>query len=191
MAKNNFLNNTRKTGMSNKTKSILVTIAMILLIFALLTGVSSMMNKKNELEGFELQRVTWNSGRLNSEDGSMMIDKNFMYSSAIKCDTTLHITREFGSHVSYTVFYYDELGHLLFKDEEPTIFNYTKEIDSITVEDGKVIDHARIVCEWTEDDNAELSFVERIKLANQIKVYVAVETVDEVIDTEVEDTTEE
>lgn len=182
MSNNKFNKNSKKyrnTKMSNKTKSIFVTIGMILLIFALLAGIFTLINRKPTEEGYESYKVTWKSGGINSEDGSMTIDKTYMYSSAIKVDTALLIRREYSSNVSYMVYYYNDIGELVYKDTEATTSDYNKSIDEIPLDEGVVIDHARIVVEWLEDDNDELSIFERAKLANQINVYVAVETSEE------------
>ena len=191
----NYTNNKRK--MSDKTKSVLVTIGMILLIFALLAGVYTLMNKKDELEtfeGFEHFEVTWKQGGINAEDGSMVKDKKFMYSCEIPVESALKIRREYGSHVSFTVYYYNELGNLVYKDAEATTSHYTKSIDDIKATDGYEdveIDHARIVIEWLQNDNDELNWFERNNLKKSINVYVTSPVEDTVEETPEDEATEE
>lgn len=180
----NYKNNQkRKFKMSNKTKSILVTVGMILLIFGVLAGVYTIMNNKPVEEGYESYKVTWKSGGINLENGAMEENKNFMFSSKIDVDTGLLIRRDYASNVSYMVFYYNNLGELVYADLKPEnketngyTSDYVKSIDEIPVEEGVVIDHARIVCEWLQNDDDKLSIFERKKLSNKLDVYIAVET---------------
>ena len=179
--KKNYNDNNRK--MSNKTKKILTTVVMILLIFGLLAGVFALINAKTAEEGYDRYNVTWKSGGISTEDGAMVIDKAFMYSSAIEVDTALLIRREYASNVSYMVFYYNEVGEVVYMDLKPDdaetngyTCDYLKSLDELPC-DYESIDHARIVMQWTEDDDDELSYFERLDLSNKIRVYVAEETV--------------
>jgi len=176
MAKRRNYTKNRKV-MTRKTKSILVTILMIMLISALLLGVNALLNKSDE-EGFDKYNVTWKSGGID-DNGVMNNDEKFMYSSAINVDTVLLIRREFASNIAFKVYYYNDEGKLIYQDvnDEGThdlsyTTDYKKSIDEIDVGEEKV-DHARIVIEWLENDDERLSFFERISLMDKIRVYVA------------------
>ena len=170
--------------MSNKTKSILVTIGMILLIFALVAGVYTLINPNKQVktyEGFELVDVTWKNNGIDLETGEFVIDKGYMYSDEIKCESTLKIDRDFVSGISYVVFYYDSLGHLVLvdtnnesKNEEFKGYtgNYEKDVTSFELEEGKTIDHARILLKWLENDDDKLNLFERNNLKKSIHIYV-------------------
>lgn len=174
-----------KKIMTDKTKSVLVTVGMILLIFALLVGVNTLMNKNNNgkaIEGYELVDVAWKNNGIDLETGSMVVNKGFMYSEEIECTTTLKIDRDFVSGISYVVFYYDSLGNLVYvdtnekstsKDFKGYTKDYEKDVTTIELEDGESIDHARILMKWIEDDNDELNIFERNKLTKGLTVYVS------------------
>ena len=176
---------TNKNSMSNKTKSILVTIGMILLIFALVAGVYTLINPNKQVktyEGFELVDVTWKNNGIDLETGEFVIDKGYMYSDEIKCESKLKIDRDFVSGISYVVFYYDYLGHLVLvdtnqesKNEEFKGYteNYEKDVTSFELEEGKTIDHARILLKWLENDDDKLNLFERNNLKKSIHIYVA------------------
>ena len=171
--------NKGKFQMSNRAKSIITTVLMIALIFGLLVGVNALFNKKPVEEGYDLQKVTWKKGAINADDGSMMIDEGFMYSSVIPVDESLLIRTDFESHISYKIYYYDDEGNVVYKDVKPAdketegyITDYKINIADIPVEEGVVIDHARIEVQWLEDDNDRLSYFERFKLSRAINVFV-------------------
>lgn len=178
----------KKINMSSKTKSILVTVVIIALIFLLLMGIRALMNQKknNVEEGYEFVDVKWKSGGISLENGSMISDSKYMYSSEISVDTVFKINAEFGSNVSYMVFYYDDVGELLYVDnktEGEKVVGYTsdyrKDISEISLEEGKTIDHVRVCVEWLSNDDEKLNYFERINLARQIDVIVAEESVEE------------
>ena len=171
-----------KIKMSNKTKSILVTVGMILLIFGVLVSINAIRNnnKNNNVpEGFESYKVTWKSGGINLEDGAMITDKAYMYSSAIEVGEELKIERDFNSGISFMVFYYNELGQMIYREDDFITTNYSKLISEIPVEEGEVVHHARIVICSLNDDDGKLSALERFKLRNKLTIYV-----DNVVETE-------
>ena len=175
----------KKYKMNNKKTSVILTIGMILLIFALLSGVYAIFknNKEsNEIEGYELCDVTWKRGTIDTITGEYVSNKEYLYSSIIKVDSVLKIKREFTSHISYIIYYYDELGNLVYVDDDKestsNVFkgykdNYEKNIDNFELEEGQVIDHARIVMKWLDNDDDELSIRERLMLKKKINVYVS------------------
>ena len=105
MAKKNYKNNNNvNRKMSKKTKAVLITVGMILLIFGILMGANTIINRSNNEEGFEKQKVTWELGAIDVESGNMIDDDGFMHSSKINVDTALMIRREYISNISYMVF---------------------------------------------------------------------------------------
>ena len=184
MAKKNYKNNNNvNRKMSKKTKAVLITVGMILLIFGILVGANIIINRSNNEEGFEKQKVTWELGAIDVESGNMIDDDGFMHSSKINVDTALMIRREYISNISYMVFYYNAVGELVYADVKPEnketngyVSDYIKNISDIPVQGGEEVAYARVAFEWTNDDNDSLSFFERLDLQKKINVFVAVDS---------------
>ena len=172
MARNNYNNKTSNFKMSKKTKSILITVGMILLILAVLVGLNALLKNNNKIEGYEQHKISWSSGDIDI-DGSMKPDKFYMHSSKIDVETALMVKREFNSNIAFRVYFYNENDELVYSVNEKITSDYSKDISEIVSDE---VSHARIAVEWLENNDDELTFFERLKLSKLIKVYVAVET---------------
>ena len=152
---------------SHKTKKILKKIGLAILAVAIIGGSAAIVNGlvERSKEDYKETRLSWDIGGI-AADGKFDTEcEDAIYTkNAIEC-SGVELYADFDSSIDYEVHFYDENGEWLSKMANTGL---QMKVDEMP-ENATAI---RIVIRPTNDEDGEISYLEKFEYANQLTVKI-------------------